>query len=556
MKTWLQEKRNTSEILICLVYLIALLFNGGIFEWNATVLALSTISVLLYMNFSKENFYQMDWIQLRNRHNWIYFCPFLLFGIQLLVAFFAIDRSDHWTGVIKGIALLLWMQLCMERDYKLLKILPASGALMTFLGILSLVAAKWFPSGKTYFFTAERFGGFFQYANTCALFLFLGLVVAVRQKGKQLFFIPLILMGILMTGSRTILLLLLAWLIYGCVKGGRMKWKVMITILVIMGGILGIYLMTGFGEQNFARIFTIFSSNSTFWGRLLYDWDGLRILFHYPQGLGYGGYYSVQHAWQTGVYTVRFVHNDILQAGLDYGILFMLLFLFYSGWQIFYGKQSKLKKELLILILAASLIDFHLQFLAIDFLAVLCCDLGSCMRKQTRVERTEYRILITALAMECGILIIPYWNRYLGDYESVLKFFPNDTEALVSKMEAATDRQEALALAERVLKQNPYRSEAYEVIAYAAAMDGNLKLVMENFDKVLLLEKYDVKVYKMYEQLLVEFVRSGERGTKRNETIAKTALDKIDTIHTQLSDLSDSTSPLAYKIKDLPQFYW
>ena len=84
---------------------------------------------------------------------------------------------------------------------------------------------------------------------------------------------------------------------------------------------------------------------------------------------------------QTGVYTTRFVHNDFLQIMVDYGIPVFLLMAVYLGYQIFKGKQTSLQKEILILLLLASLMDFHLQYMSSLMLLVLCLDLGEKGKK-------------------------------------------------------------------------------------------------------------------------------------------------------------------------------
>lgn len=208
------------------------------------------------------------------------------------------------------------------------------------------------------------------------------------------------------------------------------------------------------------------------------------------------------------------------------------------------------------MILVAALFEFHIQYLAISFLAVFCCDLYVPVKKQTKTDRTEYRILMAGVAIMCGILFVPYWNLSMGQYENTLKILPDNTEALVMKMENTGDRREAVQLADQILAQNRYLVETYEIKAYAAASEGNLELMMENFDQVLRLEKYNVEKYKRYEQLLEDAIRQYYAVEVQDEANTRKAQDKIDAIHLQLNDLQETTSQLAYKIKDLPQFYW
>ena len=95
-----------------------------------------------------------------------------------------------------------------------------------------------------------------------------------------------------------------------------MDKKNRVTIFVMTGWIIGLTIIgiviTG-SYQNMGRYLTIFTHNSTLWGRILYQIDGLKMLLKRPAGLGYMGYYFLQPSVQSAAYTTKFVHNDFLQ---------------------------------------------------------------------------------------------------------------------------------------------------------------------------------------------------------------------------------------------------
>ena len=62
-------------------------------------------------------------------------------------------------------------------------------------------------------------------------------------------------------------------------------------------------------------------NESTFIGRIIYFKYGLRLIAKNPFGLGYLGFYYTEQFNQTAVYSVRYIHNELLQLLLDIGWL-------------------------------------------------------------------------------------------------------------------------------------------------------------------------------------------------------------------------------------------
>ena len=121
----------------------------------------------------------------------------------------------------------------------------------------------------------------------------------------------------------------------------------------------------------FSRFMKMDINSRTLQGRLLYWEDALRMLIKHPLGLGYMGYFYLQQAEQTGVYSVRFVHNEWLQWLLDYGILAGVGGVMYFIRQFKPEKMEAVEKELLCMIAACSFFDFHLQFISIVCIVIL-----------------------------------------------------------------------------------------------------------------------------------------------------------------------------------------
>ena len=551
-------------------FIMGLLLFGGFYDFSVSATAVCVVAEILFHYCKKKPVYQ-------KKKNYILWIPAVLVGWSVLVSGWALDVSENILGILRGAVVLLWMYRCFLMDegekQKIFDMIPYLGAGMTLIGLVSLT----YDGFADYFWQARRFGGFFQYSNTCALFLVLGIVLLTQrflqkqsrnkmkiealsvtwilQKDNLLTAAVLFLLsfGLFLTGSRSILLLFLVWGIYQAV---RVRWLRMPFAAV---GVLSFLIAYFYGmltddSQNIARIFTLFSSNSTILGRILYDIDALSIAKGHPFGLGYMGYYYIQSAIQTGVYTTRFIHNDLLQILVDYGIPAFGLILVYLGWQLIKGKQSIQKKELLILILVASLVDFHLQYMSILMVAVLCFDLGEKDRVKKQKELRENYIFSGVAIVVFIYFTVAFGAHYLGNNELAIKLFPNYTEAQVQILNGCTDKEKAVVLADEILSHNAYVSEAYHVKVYAAVMDGDFEEALEYMDKSLALRRYDVETFRAYDELLNEMIIAGDgMGQSEQTELLKEFKNELPI---RLAELEKETHPIAFRLRDIPMFKW
>ncbi len=541
------------------IFLWVLILYGGFYDWNITLIGAFLCLYALLLNCGKQGNYKKE-------KRFILWIPELIFGFQIAVSFWAVDRSVNTAGIVRGIVILLWMHICFQWGsgirMQMLRMIPDMGSVMVILAVIAL----FFEKTKRLFWMAERLGGFFQYANTCALFLLLGIIIhsfewerKKEKKNKKEKWLGIgktivLIIGILLTGSRSILIIGILWGIMHsmCHRSFRKVFICMIAGLGILSGLY--YEFTGEGTQNISRIFTVMNSNSTLYGRILYDIDGISILLRHPMGLGYLGYKYVQHTFQTGVYTVRFVHNDILQIGLDYGVIPMILSVIYMAWQIMRGNQTKDEKTVLTVVIAALLVDFHMQYMMIAFIIILCLDQGVQSKRQRRTERIENGIGFIVILLGFIYCFIPYYAIYKGMYRMALQFMPDYTEALSMAMEETDDKNTACSYADLILQQNLYITEAYNVKAYAAAMDGNVESLMENQDEILRLEKYDIERYRNYDLLLEQMeLQCWNIG---NEQMVEQIEEKKADIRELLKGVQEHTNPIAYKLRDVPEYTW
>lgn len=514
------------------VMLFTFCIYGGFYEWGIAAAVFLIIAGIICS--SQKYSFQIPLF------------PLIILCIAILTIIWSIDYTENLLGIIRISAVVWWIIYCRSLNKREKEIaiasIPYMGIAMTVCGFFTLLFDHIYPL----FWSAQRFGGFFQYANTCALFLLLGIIVLAEQmqaqltKGKNWYryigFV-ILLVGLLATGSRSIMILFLLW---GLTKGK----KAAAGILLLGAGVYCYLLITG-NQQNIARIFTLLTSNSTIYGRLLYYLDALDIIKAHPFGLGYMGYYYIQHSVQRGVYTVRFVHNDFLQAGLDYGVAVMLIFAVYLIGQIWKGKQTQLQKELLLIIGIASVVDFHLQYFIIEIIGVLCLDLDY------GTKWINSKILKFALGAAASVYLlaaVPLLLDYLGDSYLALQCFPHYTRTLEHELAVTQEHHVAVYYADKILTHNQYVAAAWNAKAYAAAEAGDFQNAIYFKEKVIELERYNMEEYKHYDMLLKDMIMQGEESEYITEK--RVELSK------QLENLKEQTRDIAYKIKDKPVFAW
>ena len=538
-----------------LSFLICLLSFCGFYDFSAAFTGVGIV-IDLFLIYKKNTVYKKKYAP-------VMFLPSGLFVWAVAVSFWAIDPAENFTGIFRGAVLLLWMYECSlmaeEQKERLFSLIPYLGSGMTVFGGCSLLSDK----TAAFFWQARRLGGLFQYPNTYALFLIAGIIILVQRAAKGyrnkkekcggIANLILLLLGILLSGSRSMLLLLFAWGIYKALRVKKLRLPVVISGLAL-ALVAGGYVLLFQDKQNVGRVFTLLESNSTLYGRLLYYADACEMICVKPFGLGYMGYHYLQPAVQSGVYTTRFVHNDWLQLLLDYGVVGGVIGGVYVVWQLVKGRQSAWNKELATVILLASFADFHLQYMVMMMLLLLCFDMGSEKEALKKKQKAENLIFLGGLLAVFVYFAVPFLAQYTGNSKTAVTFLESYTPAQVSVMSTCTDKEEAVALADKILEHNPFVLEARQVKVYGAMMDGDSDGIIQNMDAALQISKYDTELYKQYDLMLAELVsRNREAGLFEGA-------DKLEsfrkTLPGRLSGMEETTHPLAFKIRDIPTFSW
>lgn len=481
------------------------------------------------------------------------YAVYLLAISSVLSLVLAIDRGMAFVGVLHYLPILSW--LCLNMQYEEQQREDALDG-VTDAGVLAVLitgGSYFVPGLKDWFWMADRLGGSLQYSNTFAIFLLMGMVVATRKlvTGKEWFLQVkwgILVVGILLTGSRTVLLLVLGVLAYEWIgKGKTVEQKKSLRVrngITICLGVLGAVVMVGItgSYQNMARLATIFTSNSTMYGRLLYWQDALPQILKHPLGMGYLGYSYAQGAFQTGVYRTMFVHNDFLQAFLDNGFLGGIALIGLFGMQI---RKSKYR-ELWVVLALHCLVDFDLQYPLMWMIVLLLCNYGKegeLLKKDGRREQLACLGIVSVIAI---FFLIPFSYYYLDQYEKSLYFYPAYT---IAKEPLVYDN---VAYADAILQQNSYSVLAWDAKAYEAYRNGDIQSFVTYKQEVLKKDRYAINQFQNYVDLLEQCARISESEQLQKQ--AQFCREAEQFAPQFLQQVEKETSNLAYMIRDIPNF--
>lgn len=544
-KVYKSKKSNEWMLLFPLIVMIVLL--GGIYPCSVFLTGI-IISILLVIKLQKNGRSQCVQTEL--------FWGSLLLCVSALLSIFAgIDKGQAWYGFLRVVVLAVWIYFLMqfekeERD-KTLSILPLLGTVMIIISVATLMI----PGLKDFFWMAGRLGGTFQYSNTCALFFLLGIMIIVNDASadkKKLAVFDLLLVGVFLTGSKGAILILIPVFLWICVKKNAFRKNGIVAAVILIVGGLGYAVVSG-DFQNVARIYTIFQYPSTLFGRLLYMKDALPILIKHPLGIGYMSYESLQPAIQTGVYTSKFVHNDWIQMGLDYGWLFLVAVVGVTGYQLKKGQQESYKKYMILMICGYSLMEFHLQYFAIVMILVLLFDYDEAKVKVKKgAGMQENQIFSGAAAVVFGYFAIAAFFSTTGNSAMALSMLSYDSQSMEAILVQETNKENAVALAQELIELNPYNSQAYNTLAYASLMDEDYESAVRYKFEVLEIQRFNMNEYADFENMINSIQEAADEDKAVQELCAAGLADMEELLRTT----EENVSPIAYRLRDKPVFTW
>ena len=473
----------------------------------------------------------------------------------LLTALWAQDRGMALPGFFKflpvGLFTLLLLQEEPEQRDAALEVLPWSGAVMTLL----CLPLSYLPAMDSHLLVAGRQAGLFEYPNTYALFLLLGLIMLATGSQRRWYHLALaavLLAGIFLSGSRAVfvLLVLTAIAVAIFVKERSVRLTTLVLLPTGIAAAAAYVLVTGKADS-IGRFLTTSLHSSTLLGRLLYAQDALPVILWHPFGLGYRSYTYMQGSFQTGVYSVQTVHNDFLQLMLDAGWVPALM-IAAAVIRSLFRRDSTLRRRLLLAVICLhGLFDFSLQYLAILLLFAAVLDYDNCC--EIKIKRADQRFLTAAAAvMAAASLYFGAVNgaACLGNHRLSVKLDPAYTDSLVALMAEEPDIAVADEYAQRVLELDRYVALAYRIRAMAAYSQGDMANMIQYQKSAIACAPYDKTLYTDYLQMLETGAALYAQAGDTQSTAA--CREQMNAVPDMMEASLQNTSRLGWLIDDKP----
>ncbi len=473
-------------------------------------------------------------------------------GLSVIPAF---SKGDAILGIARILSVslfaLILMQTEEEERRRTFDVIPYAGILMIIVSAIAYVI----PDIRQFAFESSRLAGLFGYANTMALFLLFGVIIEIdkmKDSGKESRGIKEIalcaglLFGILWTGSRTSLVITFILLVFYLVRYTEIRKRILVLAAGLVLAIAAAALIMGLTDS-FGRIATFSLSSSTFIGRVLYMQDALPVIASHPLGLGYLGYMFIQPVIQTGVYNVRFVHNEYLQILLDYGWVAFAAFICFLavGIKGLLEKKKDMELVLVVCTLVHVFLDFDLQYLVIVYILLMCMDWNSGRR--ITVSTPAVYSFSAVVAILSAWLVIPFSVKDMDPWlaRSLCPWSYEITETLTMNSEDVSTVEDG---AKRMLEMNPYSYEAYNALGDVALYRGDIGDLMDKKWKCLEIGAFHEVFYEEFRDILDYAENSGSPALSSKAADYRRKLDLL------IESTKERTAPLARKIKDRLSF--
>lgn len=477
-----------------------------------------------------------------------------LFAGYLITPLWAIDHGLSLWGIAKILPLALFavclMQCSIQQRNTLLCDLPILGSIM----VLASCIFRGIPALTDFFVINGRLGGFFQYPNTFASFLLVGMVVVFFDKRKRLIVrmgeSAILALGFMQAGSRAALLIFIPVVLVSILCQKDKKPAALLLGSLALGIAAGILAAKAWNSSATDHLTEMSANASTFLGRLLYWRDALPVCLKHPFGLGYLGYYFMQGSFQSGVYSVRWVHNDLLQLLLDVGWIPTVLCVV-AAWKAVRCKcNSAMQKIVLVACLAHALCDFDLEYISMFMIVFLTLDWESGMAVEVKMPGVGIGVvsLLTAFSVWIGATSA---MTVLHRDAAAVRIYPWNT---FSQMRLLTEDTDANMLAERsagIIRQNRYSAVAWNAQALVAWQRGDISEMVYAKRKAISCNKYDITEYTDYIDKLIDGADRYERAGQHENALL--CMEEAKQVPQYLSDTRSRTSALAWKIADVPQ---
>jgi len=481
----------------------------------------------------------------------IKFILILIWAASYLVTMlYSADTELAFLGFLKFFSVPLFITLIMQYKYDVeersqwFEAIGKIGAVMVIICILSIFIGK-----SDVFFYQNRLAGFFNYANSFAMFLLIGLISTGFKKELRLIdyaVMGVLLVGIILTNSRSLMIITaFSYVLVLIFSKVNKKTKLLNSAIMVVVAVSTILIAGAFGVSN--RISTT-SGNASEWVlRLLYYKDALRMISENIFGYGHMAWWYMQEGLQTGVYDAQYIHNGLLQVAVDAGVIPALLIVIVFIKAFFEKNRNSRDKILMIIILGHALIDFDMEFLAITLPLFMTLEFDKLIEIKN--------IVMAKLGICLGIIVYGFFSIVtvfgkIGAYDKANSIFPYSFN-LDKELLNETDSTKMLEIAEKLYEKNKYFVNSAKILSEKEQAENNYEKANEYEWWIVENKKYTMRNYIEYVKFIEDSI---EYYSSRGDIDSiKVCVSKIEAVISRINDVLATSDELAYKIAHKPR---
>ncbi len=489
----LRKRWDKNSVFIVVLSTLIFFLNGLYYGYQKAVVLLLICGFFLFKLRNKEG--------IRLPKDGIVFSLLTLIIISISGFFYYVEKGMNIYMVFTLIFYLVSYIFIANLDEKSKDLAKASMVFWAVFTVLFISVCRCANFMKDLgYIVGDDLAGPFQYSNSYALFLLIGMHLNLQKRegyGDSLPFINalsnqnkrvlrlmssfMLFLGIYFTYSKLAIVLTLVYLLYvifSMAKNKKRAW-----MLLIAGGIvLSLVVYFEFFAGGLAGLKELLYSHkfSSLKTRFLYYKDAIKMIKTHLFGYGYMGYYFAQHSFQTSYdYSVRYVHNIFLQVFLDLGFFGFIAFL-----ALFFSMLKKTVNSdvfIYIIIFTYSILDFHMQYPIFILLIFLMLEM-KFKENVIEIGRNFAIILLCAIMFASYVLLFDY-AFYSKDYKLSRDIYPEHTMAYVRDLNSLSIDE-----LEEMSEKNIYISPVYKEVAKRYLMLGEIE---KGLDAAGLYNKYN-----------------------------------------------------------------
>ncbi|GKU27222.1 hypothetical protein CFOLD11_40490 [Clostridium folliculivorans] len=398
------------------------------------------------------------------------------------------------------------------------------------------------------FFTGSR--------NTFLWLAIYSVVIAVSK--RQIKPIANILMGlmvyILISTISIAGLLLAPILIYiyeyiakGTSKGYN-KRKIIFTLVIIVAAFI-VILVTG-SSNSIERIRDISFINGSIQEGLIIFGDTIKAVEKVPFGHGINTFGKLQYYFQSAYYSIKYVHNSVIQIAFDIGVFAVVPFLYLIFYVVIkicqnFNDKNKvinvLNLSILLIIFFHSLLDFDFSFSSIFALYMLPFSVLLDINKEFYLRKRSIVSAIYGMFIFLSVLLYNEGSLKLGKYminssnyetgrsiiSTVLlrdsRYYQLVSDSYREQYSEIHDPDMLKEMEDNLGAAIRYDGEDLNLkwnMAYVKGKHGKYEDAISIWNNIISVEKYNPKVYQTYYNYLTDLEENSSKSfTKQIERI-------------------------------------